>query len=256
MPNRSPQVDYDILAPGYDTQPYRARTLDPDFAGFIAGRVSSVPVGVLDIACGTGNQLIASREAAPQAQLVGLDRSFGMLRQARRKALDIAWVQGDAARLPFAPASFDFVFCQFALHHFPAKMEFLREARRVLRANGRFMLHNLCPQESADWIYYRYFPEAAIADVRDFWSPEAITAAMQAAGFLAVTAAYQHIHLEQDLAAFLAAVRRREICSQLLAISDAAYMAGLRRLREEIDAAGAPLRRADHLCLVTIRGSV
>jgi hypothetical protein len=35
----------------------------------------------------------------------------------------------------------------------------VREAFRVLR-RGRFALYNMCPQESDDWLYYAYFPEA------------------------------------------------------------------------------------------------
>ena len=89
---------------------------------------------LLDIACGTGNQQIANRGLAPDARFVGLDGSLGMLRQARRKMPDIAWVHGDSAALPFAPGSFDFVSCQYAFHHFRDKAGMLREAFRVLRS--------------------------------------------------------------------------------------------------------------------------
>src|SRR5208283_6053541 len=64
----------------------------------------------------------ADRPVVPSARLVGLDRSLGMLRQARAKAPDIAWVQADGSALPFQTGSFDFITCQFALHHIQDKV--------------------------------------------------------------------------------------------------------------------------------------
>ena len=99
-----------------------------------------------------------------------------MLRQAARKAPDITWVQADAATLPFPDRSFDIASCQFAFHHFQGKARMLREAFRVLGVGGRFVLRNSCPQESSDWLYYEYFPEAEFRDLRDFWPPDALMA--------------------------------------------------------------------------------
>lgn len=59
---------------------------------------------------------------------------------------------------------------------------------------------------------------------------------------------------EQDLRVWLDTVQRRETCSQLLTIPDAAYEAGVRRLENELAAAHAPLVRVDHVCIVIIRG--
>ena len=250
----SPRVNYDTIAHLYDTQPYRAKTVDPELLAFLEQRRSADTLSILDIGCGTGNQLVANRAVVPQACLVGLDRSLGMLRQAQPKAPDIAWVQADGAGLPFQAESFDCVTCQYALHHIQDKAGMLRAVWRVLRRRGRVILHNLCPQECADWLYYAYFPEAYTIDLEDFWRPEAVVAVLEATGFMEVTVERQHLRYEQNLRLWLDTVRRRDTCSQLLTIPDAAYEAGVRRLEHELAGGNAPLVRADHFCFVTIRG--
>ena len=156
---RSSRVDYDAIAELYDSTPHREKSADPELAAFLGGHGLTASLTLLDIACGTGNQQIANRGIAPDASFVGLDGSLGMLRQARRKMHEIAWVQGDSAALPFASSSFDFISCQYAFHHFHDKVDMLRETFRVLRQGGRFALYNMCPQEAEDWLYYAYFPE-------------------------------------------------------------------------------------------------
>ena len=250
----SVRVNYDAIAHLYDGQPYRAKPPDPELSTFISQRTVSNALSVLDIGCGTGNQLVADRTVVRDALLVGLDRTLGMLRQARPKASDIAWVQADAAMLPFRADCFDFITCQHAFHHVRGKEAMLRDVLRVLRPGGRFVLHSLCPQESEDWLYYEYFPEARAVDLADFWSPEQIIAVMATAGFLAVAVTRRHVNYEQNLRDWLDIVRRRDTCSQLTAIPDVAYAAGLHRLQWELADGGAPPVRAHHLCLVTIRG--
>jgi ubiquinone/menaquinone biosynthesis C-methylase UbiE len=249
----SPRVDYDAIAHLYDTQPHRGRDVDPQLQGFAAERAGAA-LTVLDIGCGTGNQLIANCAALPQAWCVGLDSSRGMLARAYRKAPGIAWVHGDGAVLPFRAGSFDFAYSQFAFHHVQDRSGMLSEVCRVLRPRGKFALHNACPQESSDWLYYEYFPEARAVDLDDFWPPDTIVASMKKLGFVNVEAAYQHLRWEQDMAAWLDTIRRRDTCSQLQAISDAAYRAGLDRLERDVADPKTPRSRADHLCLITIHG--
>jgi ubiquinone/menaquinone biosynthesis C-methylase UbiE len=247
------RVDYDAIAPLYDAQPYRAREPDAELLAFMAERNLAAPA-VLDLACGTGNQLIANRGQISGAELLGLDRSAGMLRQARRKAEDISWVCGDSAALPFARGSFDFVSCQFAFHHFGDKIGALRAVLSVLRAAGRFVLHNMCPQLSQGWLCYEYFPAARERDLADFWPPEMIVESMNAQGFVAVRVSYRHLAYEQNMESWLKTLRRRDTCSQLLAIPEAAYQAGITRLAHELANPLFPPARTDRLCLVTIRG--
>jgi ubiquinone/menaquinone biosynthesis C-methylase UbiE len=250
----SSRVDYDAIADDYDSQPYRAKSADPELAAFLANRGSSANPRLLDIACGTGNQLIANRTIAPRARMIGIDGSFGMLRQAKIKSPDIGWLQADAASLPLAADSVDFVSCQYAFHHFRDKTAMLNEALRVLRGAGRMVIYNLCPQEMPDWIYYAYFPEAQRRDLADFLPLEQIIGEMRSAGFETVTGTPNHIRFDHDLAKFLETARRRDNNSQLIALSDEAYAAGLRVIERDMDDADVPRIRPDHLCFVTIRG--
>ncbi len=250
----SPRVNYELIADRYDSQPYRAKSVDPELLAFIGQRASSDPPAILDVGCGTGSQLLANRTALPSARLVGIDRSLGMLRRAQSKGPGIAWVQADGAMLPFEAESFDFISCQMAFHHLRDKAGMLRAAFRVLRRDARFVIRNLCPQECADWLYYTYFPEAYAIDLEDFWPPETMVTAMVGAGFAAVTVEREHLHFEEDLCAWLETVRRRDTCSQLLSIPDAAYQAGVRRLEHELAGASTPPTRANHICLITVRG--
>lgn len=253
--SRPPRVNYDQIAHLYDSQPYRSRAVDPEFLTFRHERRAVGPLVMLDIACGTGNQLVANREGAPGCIAFGADRSLGMLHQANAKTREIAWLQADSAALPFAAGSFDFVGCQYAFHHFSDKAAMLRETYRALRPGGRFVLRNLCPQQSEDWLYYRYFPDALVVDLLDFWPPEAIAAVMEGAGFTPVEVRLEHLRFDVNLTEWLQIVRdRRDTCSQLQAIPDEAYAAGIRQLEKETARAAGSIVEADHLCMVTIRG--
>jgi sugar phosphate isomerase/epimerase len=112
----------------------------------------------------------------------------------------------------------------------------------------------MCPQESDDWLYYAYFPEAKTRDFADFWPPDAMVSEMSAAGFAGVEVQRRHVHRERDLAELLSAVRFRERNSQLLSLSDAAYEAGLRRIERDLDNPQTRKVCSDHLCFVTVRG--
>jgi SAM-dependent methyltransferase len=254
MTRTTPRINYDAIAHLYDGQPFRGKTVDPELVTFMAQRARSNRPSILDIACGTGSQLVANHPVVPNALLVGLDRSLGMLRQAQPKLGDIVWVRADAAMLPFQPECFDFISCQFAFHHVRDKSGTLGAVLEVLRHGGRFVMRNLCPQECPDWLYYEYFPQAHTIDLEDFWPPETIVATMEATGFARVTVELEHLRFEQDLCVWLDAVRRRDSNSQLMTISDRAYEAGIRRLQREVVGGNAPQVRADHLCLLTVRG--
>lgn len=95
---------------------------------------------VLDLGCGTGWLAHRLRLTNARVRVVGCDFSAGMLRAARARDRRVAWVQGDALRLPFATAAFDAVVSTQAFHWFPEQPRALREIARVLRPGGAFVL--------------------------------------------------------------------------------------------------------------------
>lgn len=93
---------------------------------------------VLDVACGTGTLALAGAEiVGPAGSVVGLDANPEMLAVARRKPVQIEWLEGRAEALPLPENSFDAVVSQFGFMFFEDKPQALREMMRVLRPGGR-----------------------------------------------------------------------------------------------------------------------
>ncbi len=95
------------------------------------------PRHVLDLATGTGDLALEVARLNPDARIIGLDPSEGMLEIGRRKAERmgfvgrIEYVKGDAQRLPFDSSSFDAVSMAFGIRNVPDRARALREIARV-----------------------------------------------------------------------------------------------------------------------------
>lgn len=115
----------------------------------LAGRVAKeLPPGsrVLEVAPGPGYFAIELAKLG-RYQVTGLDISHSFVEIARQNAaqaaVDVHFQQGDAAHMPFASQSFDFVLCRAAFKNFTQPLGALEEMCRVLRPDGRALIIDL-----------------------------------------------------------------------------------------------------------------
>ena len=137
----------------------RARyALEPhifDFAQFEKAR----GLRVLEIGVGMGADYLEWLKAGARA--VGVDLSSASLERARRRC-ELAGYQpdlrtADAEQLPFSDNHFDVVYSYGVMHHSPDTAQCIREARRVLKPDGRarIMLYHH-PSITGAMLWLRY----------------------------------------------------------------------------------------------------
>ena len=139
---------YDLVARRYDA----VKRFEPrNESWFVAGPVLRDLLEVerpllLDVATGTGRVPLALLRSHFRGQIVGLDLSRGMLRQARAKLQDygdqVIWLWQDARHLPFSDGTFDAVTCLESLEFLPRPPEAVAEMVRVLAPGGMLFLTN------------------------------------------------------------------------------------------------------------------
>ena len=132
----------------------------------LALRVAAqIPAGsdVLEVAPGPGYFAIELAKRGDYC-VTGLDISQTFVDIARKKAardgVNVDFRQGNAASMPFANESFDFLLCRAAFKNFTQPIQALQEMYRVLKPGGR----------------------ALIIDLRKDASPESVAAAVDGMG--------------------------------------------------------------------------
>lgn len=102
----------------------------------------------LDVACGSGNAALAAARRS-WCGAVGVDFVPALLERGRERAaterLDVEFVEGDAAELPFEDASFDVVTSVFGAMFAPDQQQAASELLRVCKPGGRIGMANWVP---------------------------------------------------------------------------------------------------------------
>lgn len=109
-------------------------------------RLASLDSGlkVLDSGCGEG---YVSRELARRGhKVVGIDASKYIIKSAKEAAIgNDDYIRGNVYQMPFCDESFDCVVSNFLLVELDEPENFIKEVRRILKSNGRFIFQTLHP---------------------------------------------------------------------------------------------------------------
>jgi ubiquinone/menaquinone biosynthesis C-methylase UbiE len=105
----------------------------------------------LDVGTGPGQIVMKLARRLPRWKFTGVDRSRGMIAQARASLLAlgeelsgrVGFELADGNRLPFPDESFELVMCNSVLHHLAEPQKLLSEMARLTAANGAILLRDL-----------------------------------------------------------------------------------------------------------------
>lgn len=171
---------------------------------------------VLDVGCGTGG---FSREiaSATGAHVTGVDVSTRFIECAEARPASttgsVAYLVGDAEKLPFPPGSFDRVLLSLVLHQLANPPCGLVEAHRVLDDGGLLLVRTIAPEDARHRVPERYLPTMAEADEARLPSVELIERWLLENGF-ALESTVCHLRnkplvLDEEERALLTEVRSR-----------------------------------------------
>ena len=146
----------------------------------------------LDLGGGTGQVAQALRGFVDE--IVVLDESVGMLRQARLKGLPA--VRGEAERLPFANGAFARILLVDTFHHLRDQRQAAAELLRVLAPGGRLVIEE--PDVERTPVRLIALAEKLILMRSHFFAPQAVQGMFEAAG--------GRVRLEREGAKFWAVV--------------------------------------------------
>ena len=140
-PSPKPEFDLDYSIHDFKAEPYpdsqylyrRIEESMIDEGTIAGGRTLDVACGVGKIAIEIGKRGTTGFGLEPSNEMLGLSRYLF-------PKADATFVRGVAEALPFADSSFDRVICQGALDHFVSPHDFMREAARIVRPDGRVVI--------------------------------------------------------------------------------------------------------------------
>lgn len=202
--------EFDAVAPSYD----RLTGLNPGYHRHLRKSAARLALRqprprILDLCCGTGASTGALRDVYPDAEIVGLDRSAGMLAQARAKPAlaGVRFVEGDATDPAAAGVEgpFDGVLMAYGIRNLPDPDRALANLRDLLAPGRAAVFHEYSVADSRarallwDAVCYGVIVPGGLLtarsariyrylhrSVRDFDGVRAFEARLRRAGFVSV----------------------------------------------------------------------
>ena len=174
---------YEATAKTYD----QYRNADGTLLQEIERRLTQRQEGrYLDVGCGSGNYTIALLQRGWGME--GIDLSPEMLAQARAKAPNCRWREGDMYSLPFDPDTFDGVVTVNTLHYASKGLiPVFQEMGRVLKPGAQAVVFALALEQSLQFWLGHYFPFFRARAYKTLLPMDALVSAFKEASFREVS---------------------------------------------------------------------
>jgi SAM-dependent methyltransferase len=200
---------------------------------------------ILDLGAGTG-RFSAALARASGAMVVACEPSAAMRAAIPAGAVFVVGATAEAA--PFRNGAFDAVWASQVVHHVADLAAFATTVRRVLRPGGHLLIRGgFGPVQHLP--LYRWFPSAWAANSAVRLSLDRIAAALAAAGVTLVARIRVSQVFTETSGELEARVASRSL-SNLAALPDEEFRAGLAALRRDVAAGRVEQPLVDHLDLV------
>jgi DNA gyrase subunit B len=169
------------------------------------------PAAVLELCCGTG--MVGRSFAAAGYHVCGIDLTKGMAEEANRY---FPCICTSAAAIPFLDRSFDVVVLRQAYFLLEDGQQVLREAHRVLKDDGVFVLSQTVPFAEDDAAWLERIHRFKQAQLREFYTADTLAAELARGGFRIEEAARltvrENINRWMAAAPELTADKQAEVC--------------------------------------------
>jgi tocopherol O-methyltransferase len=181
---------------GYQSSPSMAHSESLGNSNRVLADLAKVKPGdrVLDAGCGIGGSalwLASQRAACVIGIALGTDQIRCANQETKRRSLSAAarFLVADFTAIPFSANTFDVVWAQESLCHTKDKTEFVQEAARVLKPNGRLIVADGMLKRShvsdREWTLLRQWYDGW--KLAGLWTAAQHANAVKAAGFSVVS---------------------------------------------------------------------
>lgn len=149
---------FDSIAPTYDLA-NRAISMGADTrwrkkaCSLALEKYGQENLGIIDVACGTGDMIIHWREQASRLgislqHIQGVDPSSKMLEQAKVKLPDVKFIQAEAREIPLEDASADLISISYGIRNVLEREKAFGEFNRILKTGGLLLILEFTRKEN------------------------------------------------------------------------------------------------------------
>jgi len=135
---------FDRWSASYDRPGFQNATYRPVHDAVLKRLAAERPGVIVDLGCGTGQLTRRLMERYPDAQVVGVDYSNGMLSEAGdRIGAGVLLMQADAQQLPLRSGSADLVVCTESFHWFRDQAGAAAGLADLIRPGGQLVIASI-----------------------------------------------------------------------------------------------------------------